>query len=324
MTRWTGALIIIATMALGQMHRELFVTTREQHTPAVKCKKETVSILIPIRSTNTRRHRRLTHLILSLEGWPREDQHVVMLASKDSFPIAQRGNRYLREARPSYASVRVLVEPESLRMGTLVTQTRRHAAILQRRRRERLARTRNYLWATSESYHRSDWTLWLDSDLLEVPPTLLVDLRQSNVDLVVPSCYYGDRIYDLNSWQATRALLDEVSRLRAIGAIDDKTILLMGYKEPFHSALFKSVGIASTKSRPLFLDDLARRSNSSLVPLHGVGATCILVRSRLYHRGLKFPYRAVNHAIESEGLAQLALRMGVQPYGRTDVRIEHA
>ena len=56
------------------------------------------------------------------------------------------------------------------------------------------------------------------------------------------------------------------------------------------------------------------------------GATCILLRADLHRHGAVFPAFVLGHAIEWEweGLAQLALRMGVRPYGRTDVRIWHA
>jgi hypothetical protein len=37
-----------------------------------------------------------------------------------------------------------------------------------------------------------------------------------------------------------------------------------------------------------------------------------------------FPPFVLGHAIESEGLAQLLLRMGVTPYANLDVTITHA
>ena len=49
-----------------------------------------------------------------------------------------------------------------------------------------------------------------------------------------------------------------------------------------------------------------------------------MLRADLHRHGVVFPAFVLGHAIESEGLAQLALRMGVRPYGRTDVRIWHA
>ncbi|KAH8054544.1 hypothetical protein JL720_14431 [Aureococcus anophagefferens] len=71
------------------------------------------------------------------------------------------------------------------------------------------------------------------------------------------------------------------------------------------------------------LDDRGR-TRWRLVPLGGVGATCILLRADLVREGLSFPSFALNHAIESEGIAQMALKMGARVYGRTDVAIKHA
>ena len=63
---------------------------------------------------------------------------------------------------------------------------------------------------------------------------------------------------------------------------------------------------------------------SGKVRLDGIGGTVVLVRARLHRQGLNFPTFVVNHALETEGLAQVALRMGVQPWGLTDVVVRHA
>ena len=58
--------------------------------------------------------------------------------------------------------------------------------------------------------------------------------------------------------------------------------------------------------------------------LDGVGSACLLIRADLHRQGVLFPPYVVGHAIESEGLAVVARRMGVQPWGRTDIIVRHA
>lgn len=289
--------------------------------------RETVIILVPIHSTSERRQRRLCELILSLEGWPRGLMHVAMLSSTDSYDMVKSTTMGMLDGK--FASVRVFEEKEETSEGDY-SGNLRHSVSLQKERRARIARTRNYLWSVALSRRRPDWTLWLDSDLLSVPKTLLVDLRRSNVDLVVPACYCsgndscGDGIYDRNTYQESELSLNEKTMLREAGVLEEDDIVVRGYSE----ARFGHV--VGLKYPPLFPDDLERlwkenpAEHPSLVPLDGIGATCILVKTDLYRRGLIFPPFSVSNAIESEGLAQIALKMGIQPYGRVDIRIRHA
>ncbi|KAJ8598303.1 hypothetical protein CTAYLR_007539 [Chrysophaeum taylorii] len=285
---------------------------------------ETVAILIPIRSTNERRQKRLCSLLLSFEGWPRAQMQVAMLVSHDSIVLVREVSQSLRSA--GLGAVRIIHEPE-LGSRDATTEGARHRFGAQRDRRAVIARARNYLASHALCHQKVDWVCWLDSDLLEVPSTLLVDLRKSDVSLVVPACYCsgrdacGRQIYDRNSWQDTPEAREEVRRLERSGRVDDDTIIVRGYGHYRHDG-----HVLAIQAAPLFLDDLKRNTplETPLVPLDGVGATAIFLRASLHYQGLIFPPFAVNHAIESEGLAQIALKMGVQPYGRIDIAIKHA
>lgn len=293
--------------------------------------RETVYVLIPIGETNQRRLRRLYSLVLSLKGWPRSLMHVAMLASAGSVNIVRElAAELLKPA--SFGSVRVFGEPKGVAAERLGDAKLRHGLNIQRRRRAALARSRNYLWSVAIGRRRAHWTLWLDSDLLELPSSLLIDLRSTGVDIVAPACYCssrdscGDNVYDRNSWQHTPQSRAEVAALKQSLSIRKDQIILRGYREQRD---VESDAIA-LKAEPFYLDDLRRHwqaANGSLgplVPLHGLGATCIFVNTLLFRQGLIFPAFPVNHAIESEGLAQIALEMGIQPYGRVDLVIRHA
>jgi len=130
----------------------------------------------------------------------------------------------------------------------------------------------------------------------------------------VPTCYCsgtdacGSGVYDKNSYRETAASRAALRALDAAGSPD--ALVVNGYGD--------------MDARRLFLDDLRRHAEAPLVALDGVGATCILLRADLHLEGLGFPPFPLNHAVESEGLAQMALKMGARVYGRTDVAIRHA
>lgn len=85
----------------------------------------------------------------------------------------------------------------------------RHSFDLQPLGRSYMARSRNYLLSLALRYDH-DWVLWLDIGVINYPNTILHDLQNLNVDIVVPNCFRltedGTLIgYDKNNWQDTDA-----------------------------------------------------------------------------------------------------------------------
>ena len=60
------------------------------------------------------------------------------------------------------------------------------------------------------------------------------------------------------------------------------------------------------------------------VPLDGVGGAVLLVKADLHREGLNFPSSLVDHAVETEGFAQLAKGTGHQPFGLPEYVVHHA
>ena len=123
--------------------------------------------------------------------------------------------------------------------------------------------------------------------------------------LVVPNCVVAGaeppRTYDLNSWQETK----ESREVLLILGPDDVTF--EGYNE-----------------RPTFRKHIGSLAGQGdLVDLDGIGGSAILVRGDLHRRGLNFPSFAVEHALETEGMAKMAKKMGVQPYGMPNIAVQH-
>lgn len=166
----------------------------------------------------------------------------------------------------------------------------RWAPGLQLARRQILARARNQL--LFRALRDEDYVLWVDIDLADYPPDVLRQLIATGFDVVTPNCVVtpGGKSFDLNAWaEQGRVTLDH-------------------------------------------------RRGQGPVRLQSVGGTMLLVRADLHRDGLIFPpFRYGNEnpnarqrhpvwgrgEIETEGLAIMALDMGVQPWGLPDLEIVH-
>eukprot|EP00750_Incisomonas_marina_P002069 INCI1201.1.p1 GENE.INCI1201.1~~INCI1201.1.p1 ORF type:complete len:536 (+),score=92.35 INCI1201.1:81-1688(+) len=76
----------------------------------------------------------------------------------------------------------------------------------------------------------------------------------------------------------------------------------------------------------LHMDKLVDKSKgvNYTVNLDGVGGTMIYAQAKIFHQGVVFPTELVNHQVETEGLAQMALRMNFTVVGLPNLIIRHA
>ena len=186
-------------------------------------------------------------------------------------------------------------------------EAERHKLENQRDRRAAMARARNSLLFTTMGPSTA-WVLWLDSDVVETPPSLIQDLASHDKPIIVPNCFqrYVDddgkkavRPYDYNSWQDS----DEARELAKKMGPDE--ILLEGYRE---MATYRTLmaRIADTK---------ASRDQTKLMPLDGVGGTALMVKAEVHRDGAMFPPFAFYHLVETEGFAKMAKRLGWNSWG---------
>ena len=117
----------------------------------------------------------------------------------------------------------------------------------QKERRAAMSKARNSLLFTTLGPTTS-WVLWLDSDIVETPPSLIQDLASHDKPIIVPNCYqryYNKekdaqdvRPYDYNSWQDS-----EIAKGLAEKMGPDE-ILLEGYAEmaTYRSLMAKLAG----------------------------------------------------------------------------------
>jgi mannan polymerase complexes MNN9 subunit len=190
----------------------------------------------------------------------------------------------------------------------------RHEMKNQKARREVMAKARNSLLFTTLGPSTS-WVLWLDSDVVETPPTLIQDLAHHDKPIVAANCFqrfyndqkkaWDEREYDLNNWQDSDIAQDMASKMGP----DD--IIVEGYST---MATWRALMARMTPGTS---------DKDHLVPLDGVGGTALLVKAVVHRDGAMFPPFAFYNLIETEGFAKMAKRLGWQPWGLPNYKVYH-
>lgn len=192
------------------------------------------------------------------------------------------------------------------------TEAERHKMENQKVRRAAMAKARNSLLFTTLGPAIS-WVLWLDSDIVETPPTLIQDLASHEKPIIVANCFQkftdpktkvlAERPYDFNSWQ------DSEKAQELAAAMQPDEILLEGYHEMATYRVLMA-HMAEVNGDPRVE-----------VPLDGVGGTALLVKADVHRDGAMFPPFAFYHLIETEGFAKMAKRLGWASTGLPNYKV---
>jgi mannan polymerase complexes MNN9 subunit len=193
-------------------------------------------------------------------------------------------------------------------------EAERHKMQNQKPRRAAMSRARNSLLFTTIGPSTS-WVLWLDSDIVETPPSLIEDLTSHDKPIVVPNCFQryvdenGDaqvRPYDYNSW------VDSESARRLAADMGKDDILLEGYAE-----------MATYRTLMAMLGKPSGGDPRRLMALDGVGGTALMVKAEVHRDGAMFPPFPFYNLIETEGFAKMAMRLGYKSWGLPDYLVYH-
>lgn len=190
----------------------------------------------------------------------------------------------------------------------------RHAWKAQKERRSQMATARNSLLFSTIGPFTS-WVLWLDSDIVETPSSLIQDMAHHDKPVLAANCYqrYFDenenkdsiRPYDFNNWAES----DEGLRLASV--LPDDQIIVEGYQE-------------IVTYRPLMAHFYDQNGNANdEMPLDGVGGTCLLVKADVHRDGAMFPNFPFYHLIETEGFAKMCKRLGYEVFGLPNYLVYH-
>lgn len=188
------------------------------------------------------------------------------------------------------------------------TEAERHARVNQKERRAAMAKARNALLFTTLGPSTS-WVLWLDSDVVETPSSLIQDLAQHDKPIIVPNCFqryfnndksaWDVRPYDYNSW------IDSEHAQNMAKQMSKDDILLEGYND-----------MATYRMLMVFLvDEGIEKDQTKEIQLDGVGGTALLVKADVHRDGAMFPPFAFYNLIETEGFAKMASRLGWKSWG---------
>lgn len=180
--------------------------------------------------------------------------------------------------------------------------------------RAEMALARNELLASTLG-PQTAWILWLDSDIVETPPSLIQDMTHHDKPVLAANVYerYKDREsgelsirpYDFRNWiESTEALQ------LASGMQEDEIIV---------------EGLAGISTNRQLMTHFYQQdgSPSSEISLDGVGASCLLVKSEVHRDGAMFPNFPFYHLIESEGFAKMAKRLTYEVYGLPNYLVYH-
>ncbi|ODQ79746.1 glycosyltransferase family 62 protein [Babjeviella inositovora NRRL Y-12698] len=190
----------------------------------------------------------------------------------------------------------------------------RHALKVQKERRANMALARNSLLFTTLGPFTS-WVLWLDSDIIETPHSLIEDLVSHDKPVISANCYqryYDDekkalsiRPYDFNNW------VESDEGLKIAAGLEDDEIIVEGYAE-------------LATYRPLmahFYD--AKGDINTEMALDGVGGAAVLVKADVHRDGAMFPSFPFYHLIETEGFAKMVKRLGYEVFGLPNYLVFH-
>lgn len=193
-------------------------------------------------------------------------------------------------------------------------EKQRHALKVQKDRRANMALARNsLLFSTIGPY--TSWVLWLDSDIIESPPTLIQDLVSHDKPVISANCYqkyYDDeqkkesiRPYDFNNW------VESEEGLKIASQMAEDEIIVEGYSE-----------IATYRALMGHYYDPKGDVNTEM-ELDGVGGAAVLVKADVHRDGAMFPSFPFYHLIETEGFAKMAKRLGYQVFGLPNYLVYH-
>jgi mannan polymerase complexes MNN9 subunit len=242
-------------------------------------------------------------------------------------PKTKEGNDATRELQKRITKTQ-LYGPEKDRFKSIIIlredidpplvsqdEKERHKMQNQKARRAAMAKARNSLLFSTLGPATS-WILWLDADVVETPPTIIQDLARHDQAVMAPNCFQrfwnedkkemDERPYDFNNWQDSPTALEMAKKM------DPDDILLEGYAE---MATFRTLMAYMGKEDGLLHEEM---------PLDGVGGAALLVKADVHRDGAMFPPFAFYNLIETEGFAKMSKRLGWQPFGLPNYKVDMA
>lgn len=275
------------------------VAQKSEKYDVVGDKVDDVIILTPI--SNVKRHLQKYFQNICSLSYPHRRISIVLGEDSSTDDTLEEAEGLASEVRPYFKRVEV-IKLKGSSSGT--SGHVRHEMSFQLTRRRHLAMARNQLLFTALERDEK-WVLWMDSDVRHIPADLVERLLWPQKSIVVANCLYrrddgrGTDTFDRNTWRDT-----EASKNHLVSKPED-FLMLEGYNP----------------SQRKFLNDL--KEEGDVVKIDGVGGCVLLVEADAHRKGLIFPSFVFDHHVETEGLAKMAARMGIEMYGLPSVNVIH-
>ncbi|KAI3640873.1 hypothetical protein MIR68_001751 [Amoeboaphelidium protococcarum] len=284
---------------------------------------DNVLILTPMKDVNDTDLTSYLDILNSLT-YPKHLISVGVLVSDSTDEVYHMVVKRMSSLCSTFARVTILRKDYSYR----IEHSQRHDIQVQMQRRVILANSRNYL--LHSSLRREQYVLWLDSDLLYVPETVIHDLLHLSLPIVTANCkqirnntnhsanstYSILSHYDLNAWKYSNQRLP----------LRDEQILLQGYYQRDGVGCTREIHLNNFGQRRLSTGQSFKsleRSTSNTILLDAVGGSLLWVFADLHRNGLTFPTVPYRNTIETEGLGQIARSMGIPVIGLPNYIILH-
>lgn len=201
-----------------------------------------------------------------------------------------------------------------------VNRDSRHDDAVQKNRRTMIAKSRNFL--VNNAVDNEQYTVSIDSDIVQVNPSTLEYFVDSGKDIIVPRILMGSEVrdYDYNSWKGERAqpTPEEYDKIRE----SQETAVKENSFEKYVYVPHDTENVEHLEK--LHLDLLAtnkKTPENTLVEIDSVGGAILFVKSEVFKYGIQFPPYYVIGAdwdlplggydgIETEGLCYASKILG--------------
>ena len=227
--------------------------------------------------------------------YPKDKLHLLLLEGDSVDGTYEKAQRMLDDRKSVYASTKLL----RYDTGNDYGDGHRSRAEIQWMRRAAIAACRNRLldeaMQTGSAFH-----LFIDIDLVEIPPETLKEALRFNAPILMANCLIEgtQAVFDLNAFRYTRPVSDRSADRYVKGGI---------YQPP--KGFFRHY--------PDF------RDGNLIEPLHSVGGTFLLIRRDVIEAGVDFPEEPFQLHIETEGLSLKASDLGFGSFSAPQLFVVH-
>ncbi|KAG0671625.1 Golgi mannosyltransferase complex subunit [Maudiozyma exigua] len=187
--------------------------------------------------------------------------------------------------------------------------------VIELNKRKYMASLRNELYVSTIG-PETRYVLWLGSEIIGTPPSLVEDLISVDKPVVTTNIQIQNKDNTVSyEYENSKSWIENVNWYNK----------LQGY--PQNSVFMEGIGgIATERIRINHLMDVTARIENLLktVEMDSVSVECTLIQSDVHRDGAMFPTFPFYHMIETEGFAKMVKRLQYEVYGLPNYLVYHS